>query len=336
VLLLFALGTLILVERASMGFRRMSPRFCSIYDPYFWHHERFWKLTTNSAFDIFNGTALKGVVWRLLGVRTGRRVFDDGCSIPEKSLVTIGDDCALNSGTALWGHSLEDGTFKSDRIDVGDGCTLGVGAFVLYGVTMGDGSTLDPDAFLMKGEEVEPGTRWVGNPAREVPEGPELPSLPAVRPSMLVPLVLAGLLAVTLPAGVLMGVRGTTLPFVPAAVTATPTATPVAPADDAVDDDAADSSGLPGAEDPHDADDEPGTVAVTPAVARPAVARPAAARATAATTTKARAKSTTTKVTAVNATTTQATTTKATPTSTSKPASSTATTATTTAPSPSG
>ncbi len=59
-------------------------------------------------------------------MRIGRRVFDEGCSIPEKSLVTVGDDCTLNAGSALWGHSLEDGTFKSDRIRIGTGCTLGV------------------------------------------------------------------------------------------------------------------------------------------------------------------------------------------------------------------
>jgi non-ribosomal peptide synthetase-like protein len=104
----------------------------------------------------------------LLGVRIGHRVFDDGCSIPEKSLVTVGDDCVLNAGSSLWCHTLEDGTFRSDRITVGQACTLGVGAFVLYGVTLGDGSRLDADAFLLRGEEVPPGARWRGNPAVEV------------------------------------------------------------------------------------------------------------------------------------------------------------------------
>ncbi len=159
---------------ASTAFRSLQPQFCSIYQPYFWSHERFWKLTTTSFFDIYNGTPLKGTIWRLLGVRIGRRVFDEGCSIPEKSLVTVGDDCTLNAGSALWGHSLEDGTFKSDRIRIGSGCTLGVAAFVHYGVTMGDGAVLDADAFLMKGEEVAPGTRWRGNPAAET--RPAIPS----------------------------------------------------------------------------------------------------------------------------------------------------------------
>ncbi|GAA0932463.1 Pls/PosA family non-ribosomal peptide synthetase [Pseudonocardia zijingensis] len=169
VLVILALTTaeLVFVERASTAFRRLQPQFCSIYDPYFWSHERFWKLTTTSFFDIYNGTPLRGVIWRLLGARMGRRVYDEGCSIPEKSLVTVGDGCTLNAGSALWCHSLEDGTFKSDRIRVGRGCTLGVAAFVHYGVRMDDGAVVDADAFVMKGEELAPRTRWRGNPAAE-------------------------------------------------------------------------------------------------------------------------------------------------------------------------
>ena len=86
----------------------------------------------------------------MLGVRIGRRVFDDGCHIPERTLVAIGDDCSINAGTEIQSHSQEDGTFKSDSITIGAGCTLGIGAFVHYGVTMGDGVVLAPDCFLMK------------------------------------------------------------------------------------------------------------------------------------------------------------------------------------------
>jgi amino acid adenylation domain-containing protein len=167
-LFVLTFATLVVVERAATRFRPLQPKFCSIYQTSFWRHERFWKLTTTSFFDFFNGTPFKGLVWRLLGVRIGRRVFDDGCSIPEKSLVTIGDDCVLGAGSSLWCHTLEDGTFKSDRITVGNRCTLGVGAFALYGVTLGERSLLDTDAFLLKGEEVPAGARWAGNPAAEV------------------------------------------------------------------------------------------------------------------------------------------------------------------------
>ena len=163
---LFVVAYSVLVERAATRFRSLSPQFCSIYDPYFWWHERFWKLVAQP--NLFNGTPFKGLIWWLLGVRIGRKVFDDGCGMPERSLVTIGDYCTLNAGSTIQCHSQEDGTFKLDRITIGAGCTIGVGAWVHYGVTMGDGAVLAPDSFLMKGEEIPQHARWGGNPAREM------------------------------------------------------------------------------------------------------------------------------------------------------------------------
>ncbi|MBP2477301.1 non-ribosomal peptide synthetase-like protein [Crossiella equi] len=164
---LFTTGWFVLVERCSLGFRRLRPRLCSIYQRPFWQHERYWKLSPGTFLRLFNGTPYKGLLWRLLGASVGRRLYDDGCSAPEKSLVTLGDDVVLNMGSTVQGHSLEDGTFKSDRITLGNGCVVGVGAFVHYGVVMGAGSRLAADAFLMKGEQVPPGADWAGNPAAQ-------------------------------------------------------------------------------------------------------------------------------------------------------------------------
>ncbi|MFG3200521.1 Pls/PosA family non-ribosomal peptide synthetase [Streptomyces sp. NPDC048192] len=168
--LAFSTAYFVLVERCITAFRPLRPRLCSIYDPYFWWHERLWKVPTQFL-EVYNGTPFKSLVWRLLGVRVGRAVFDDGCYLTERTLTAIGDACTLNAGSKIQCHSQEDGTFKSDRTTLGTGCTLGVGAHVHYGVTMGDGSALAPDSFLMKGEEVPPNATWGGNPAVDMPEG---------------------------------------------------------------------------------------------------------------------------------------------------------------------
>ncbi len=152
------------VERAGASFRTLRPRYCSIYDPYFWWHERYWKLGTQPR--LLDGTPFKRLAWRLLGVRIGRRVFDDGGRIVEKTMVAIGDDSVLNAGTIIQPHSQEDGAFKSDRIEIGAGVTLGTGALVHYGTVIGDGAAVGPDSFLIKGEEVPRNARWAGNPAR--------------------------------------------------------------------------------------------------------------------------------------------------------------------------
>jgi non-ribosomal peptide synthetase-like protein len=165
---LFTAAYYIVVERAVAGFRALSPQFCSIYDPYFWWHERYWKLVIPEFDRAFAGTPFKNLVSRLLGTHLGKRVFDDGCFLPERTLVTIGDDCTLNAGCVIQTHSQEDGAFKSAHTVLGAGCTLGIGSFVHYGVTMGDGTELTADAFLMKGEEIPPRDRWGGNPAVEI------------------------------------------------------------------------------------------------------------------------------------------------------------------------
>jgi non-ribosomal peptide synthetase-like protein len=162
-----SLAYFVLVERSVDFLCALVPNGVSIYDRAFWRHERFWKLPSHTYPQLFNGTPWKPLLWRALGVRIGRRVFDDGASIVEKRFATVGDDVTLNMLVYVWSHSQEDGAFKSDRITIGETVTLGVGAFVHYGVTMGQNSELAADSFLMKGEQVPAGAQWGGNPARE-------------------------------------------------------------------------------------------------------------------------------------------------------------------------
>ncbi|MFE5160979.1 Pls/PosA family non-ribosomal peptide synthetase [Streptomyces sp. NPDC056697] len=166
--LAFTVGFFVLAERAALGFRTLRPRFCSIYERSFWRHERYWKVPSIVYLVLFNGTPFKPVIWRLLGVRMGHRVFDDGCRILERALTQVGDGCALNAGSILQAHSLEEGVFKSDRITIGNGCTIGTSVFVHYGVVIDDHARIDADSFLMKGEHVPAHAQWRGNPAVEL------------------------------------------------------------------------------------------------------------------------------------------------------------------------
>jgi non-ribosomal peptide synthetase-like protein len=166
--LVFTVAYNVLVDWRIRPLMALVPQGCSIYDRTFWRHERFWKMSSVTFLNAFNGTPLKNMIWRLLGVQIGRRVFDDGLGMPERTFTTIGDNCTFNVGSILQCHSQEDGGFKSDRIAIGAGCTLGVGAFIHYGVTIGDGAVLAANSFLMKGEEIPPNERWGGNPAKKM------------------------------------------------------------------------------------------------------------------------------------------------------------------------
>jgi non-ribosomal peptide synthetase-like protein len=159
---------LIFGEWLSFGFKRLRPTVCSMYDPYFWHVERYWKYSENVLIQLFKGTPFRSILWRAAGARVGKKLFDDGCGMTEKTLVTIGDYCTLNDASELQSHSLEEGVFKADHIVLGNGCTVGVQGFVHYGTIVGDNALIDTDTFLMKGEVVEVGAFWQGNPARPV------------------------------------------------------------------------------------------------------------------------------------------------------------------------
>ncbi|SIQ45372.1 non-ribosomal peptide synthetase terminal domain of unknown function [Rhizobium sp. RU35A] len=156
----------ILMEWASLRFRKLQPQMTTIYDKTFWSHERHWKVADSPIVRLFPGTPFKPMILRALGVKVGKRVFDDGSNLTERSLVEIGDDVTLNEGCVIQAHSLEEGAFKSDHIRIGNGCTLSPAAFVHYGVVMGDGSVADVDSFIMKGEILEPNSIWRGNPAK--------------------------------------------------------------------------------------------------------------------------------------------------------------------------
>jgi non-ribosomal peptide synthetase-like protein len=159
------------IERATLAFKRLEPKIASIYDPYFWFHERHWKLSESPITRLFSGTPFRTMMFRAMGMKIGRKVFDCGRSVTERTLTNVGDYANINEGAVLQAHSLEEGVFKSDHIRMGSGCSIGPGAFVHYGVTMGDHVALDADSFLMKGEQLDSHTGWRGNPARMVRGG---------------------------------------------------------------------------------------------------------------------------------------------------------------------
>jgi len=157
---------LVLIEVWGPGRMTLTPKTCTIHDLHFFRVERYWKMGETPLKFLFKGTPFRPLIYRLLGVRVGSMVFDDGCAITEKELVEIGDHCCLNEATSLQSHSLEDGLFKSDHIKLADRCTLGPAAFVNYGVRISADATVLADSFLMKGSVVGRGQTWCGNPGR--------------------------------------------------------------------------------------------------------------------------------------------------------------------------
>jgi len=155
------------VERGVLKFGQLEPKIVPLRDPYFWFHERNWKLTGLwFVAPIFSGTPFKNIISKMEGVHLGKKVFDDGAYFDEYTLITIGDYSTLNSFCVIQPHSLEETVFKSGRVKMGQGCTLGCASNLHYDITMGDFVAIEQNAFVMKGEIIDDDETWRGNPAR--------------------------------------------------------------------------------------------------------------------------------------------------------------------------
>ncbi|MBK04280.1 MAG: peptide synthetase [Deltaproteobacteria bacterium] len=160
-----------LLDWMSRGYKSLHAMYRTIYDKDFWQIENYWKLGASDSPPIFRGTPFRPLLWRLLGVKMGARVFDDGVSISERTLLEVGDDTILNRVTLIQSHSLEDGFYKSEPIKIGKRCTIGAHALIHYGTELQDDTLLEADAYLMKGETTSPNSIWVGNPAHQQQDG---------------------------------------------------------------------------------------------------------------------------------------------------------------------
>jgi non-ribosomal peptide synthetase-like protein len=87
-------------------------------------------------------------------------------ALTEFDLIEVGDDVALNQDCTLQTHLFEDRIMKMSHIRIGDNCTVGARAIVLYDSAMESGSRLGDLSLLMKGESLPAQTHWEGSPAR--------------------------------------------------------------------------------------------------------------------------------------------------------------------------
>ncbi|MGB3439842.1 MAG: Pls/PosA family non-ribosomal peptide synthetase [Actinophytocola sp.] len=110
------------------------------------------------------GTPLMSWWLRALGARVGRGVWCDSYWLPEADLVHLGDGATVNRGCVVQTHLFHDRILRMDQVTLSAGATLGPHGIVLPGTTLGAHTCVGPASLVMAGEQVPPGTRWLGNP----------------------------------------------------------------------------------------------------------------------------------------------------------------------------
>ncbi|HVI43246.1 MAG TPA: Pls/PosA family non-ribosomal peptide synthetase [Chitinophaga sp.] len=114
---------------------------------------------------------LKGTPWlpvllRLLGVKTGHRVWMYTTDITEFDMVEIGSDTALNEDSGPQTHLFEDRVMKIGPIKIGQRSSIGARSIILYDSEIGDDVNLSPLSLVMKGEKLQSATDWTGSPVK--------------------------------------------------------------------------------------------------------------------------------------------------------------------------
>jgi non-ribosomal peptide synthetase-like protein len=118
----------------------------------------------------FDGTPFMAWWLRAMGSRIGRRVVlgTSFAQVVDPDMLEIGDDATVSCLLQL--HSFEDRVLKIAPSRVGERCTVGSGAVLLYGATVGEGARVEDGSVVMKHETLLPGQYYVGCPTRPAQE----------------------------------------------------------------------------------------------------------------------------------------------------------------------
>jgi non-ribosomal peptide synthetase-like protein len=113
---------------------------------------------------MLSGTPFAAIPLRLLGCKVGQHCYIASNLFSEFDLIEIADYAAINEGAILQNHLFEDRIMKSSYLRIGEHCSVGNMAVVLYDTSMGDRSVLGPLSLLMKGEVMPADSNWYGAP----------------------------------------------------------------------------------------------------------------------------------------------------------------------------
>jgi len=123
------------------------------------YYFRWWFVNTFQSLslaDMFAGTPLMTVYYRLMGAKVGRNVTVDTSISSAFDLISIGDDTSVGAETHISGYRVEHGMLVLGRIDIGERCFIGMQCSLGLDVTMADDAKLDDLSLLSDGEVMGP------------------------------------------------------------------------------------------------------------------------------------------------------------------------------------
>jgi non-ribosomal peptide synthetase-like protein len=145
---------------------RFKPVIVPLWSMYVWLNEMIngcYESVVSPGIAPLLGTPFLATWLRLIGCKIGKHTYIASTLFSEFDLVEVGDYASLNLGSVIQTHLFEDRVMKSAGLRVGEGCSVGNMAVVLYNTEMEPGAVLGPLSLLMKGETLTRGA-WHGIP----------------------------------------------------------------------------------------------------------------------------------------------------------------------------
>ncbi|NUM59501.1 MAG: hypothetical protein HUU56_12760 [Bdellovibrionaceae bacterium] len=106
--------------------------------------------------------------YQLMGMKIGRGVVINSSWISDPSLIEIGEKSTIGGSVTLVAHYGQGGMLIISPVKIGKGCTIGLKATIMGGVTIGDGAKILPHSVLLPKTNVPAGETWGGVPAAPI------------------------------------------------------------------------------------------------------------------------------------------------------------------------
>lgn len=106
--------------------------------------------------------------YRMMGMKIGSGTVINSTWISDPSLIELGDKVTIGGSVTMVAHYGQGGLLVIAPVKIGNGCTIGLKATIMGGVTIGDGAKLLPHSVVLPKTEIPAGETWGGVPAQKI------------------------------------------------------------------------------------------------------------------------------------------------------------------------
>lgn len=129
----------------------------------------FWNWLCTFPAKLSPSFRLKNVLYRMAGAKVGKHVsigYNAQFDVIFPHLIEIHDDAIVGYGTTILCHEYLNREYRTGKVVVGKGATVGANCLILPGVTIGEGAVVS--GMSLVNSDVPAGAFYGGVPAREL------------------------------------------------------------------------------------------------------------------------------------------------------------------------